>query len=102
MKFVEKYEELYDVSLFVKLQFIEKHGFEFIADAFDRKLRNSIAHLGFIVNDDGSIVDRKTEKVTKELRRKTNYLGCVCAVTIHAIHGFMGSAISRLGISIRT
>jgi len=92
MKFVENYEELDKVTLFVKLQFIQKHGFEFIANAIDRKLRNSIAHLGFIVNNDGSIVDRKTGKITKDVREKTDSLGFVCAVTIHAIYGLLQKA----------
>jgi len=85
MKFVESYQGLDRVPLYVKLQFIEKHGLEFIADAVDRKLRNCIAHLGFIVNDDGSILDTRTGKLTKDLKKKMNYLGCVCAVSPAAI-----------------
>ena len=85
MRFVENYEELDKVTLYVKLQFIEKHGLKFIADAIDRKLRNSIAHLGFIVEEEGSILDTRTGKLTKDLKKKTNYLGCICAVTIHLI-----------------
>ena len=92
MKFVENYEELDKVTLFVKLQFIRKHGFEFIADAIDRKLRNSIAHLEFIVKDDGNIFDRKTRKITKDVREKSDSLGFVCAVTMHAIYGFLEKA----------
>lgn len=95
-KFVENYEELDKVALFVKLKFIKKHGFKFIADAIDKKLRNSIAHLGFIVNDDGSIVDRRTEKITKDVREKTDSLGCVCAVTIDAIYGLLQERIDKL------
>jgi len=101
MKFVENYEELDKIPLFVKLQFLKKHEFKFVADAIDKKLRNSIAHLSFIVNDDGSIVDRRTGKITKDLREKTNYLGCVCALTIRAIGGTLQNATSRLGIKTR-
>lgn len=92
MRFVENYEELDKVTLYVKLQFIEKHGLKFIADAIDRKLRNSIAHLEFIVKDDGNIFDRKTRKITKDVREKSDSLGFVCAVTMHAIYGFLEKA----------
>jgi len=85
LKFVENYEGLDRVTLYVKLQFIRKHGLEFIADAVDRKLRNCIAHLGFVVKDDGSILDTRTGKLTKDLKKKTDYLGCVCAVTPRSI-----------------
>lgn len=89
MKFVENYEGLDRVTLYVKLQFIKKHGLEFIADAVDRKLRNCIAHLGFVVNDDGSILDTRTGKLTKDLKKKTDYLGCVCAVTPYPIDDWL-------------
>lgn len=95
-KFVKNYEALNEVPLSVKLKFIKRHGLEFIAVAYDKKLRNSIAHLGFIVNEDGSIVDRRTEKITKDVREKTDYLGCVCAVTIDAIFGLSQERIDKL------
>lgn len=91
-KFVKNYEELNEVPLSVKLKFIKRHGLEFIAVAYDKKLRNSIAHLGFIVNDDGSIVDRKTGKITKDVREKTDSFGSVCAVTMLAIYGLLQKA----------
>lgn len=85
MKFAKYYEELYDVPLFVKLQFLEEHKFNIIAGSVDRELRNCIAHLRFIVNEDGSIIDRKTGKAVTSLTGKTDYLGCICAVTLTAI-----------------
>lgn len=85
MKFVKKYEELDKVTLFIKLKFVEEHGFKFISDAFDRDLRNCIAHLRYTVKDDGSIIDKRTGKVMKDLRKKTDDLGCVCALTLRAI-----------------
>jgi len=96
MEFVESYEGLDRVTLYVKLQFIEKHGLKFIADAVDRKLRNCIAHLGFIVNEDGSILDTRTGKLTKDLKKKTDYLGCICAVTIHPIGDWLIRKASRI------
>lgn len=65
MEFAKNYKELEKIDLFVKLQYVRKHGFEFLCDCIDRNLRNSIAHLDIIVNDDGSIVSIKTgEKIT--------------------------------------
>ena len=80
-----KYEELDKVTLFIKLKFVEEHGFKFISDAFDRDLRNCIAHLRYTVKDDGSIIDKRTGKVMKDLRKKTDDLGCVCTLTLRAI-----------------
>jgi len=96
MEFVESYEGLDRVTLHVKLQFIEKHGLKFIADAVDRKLRNCIAYLGFIVNEDGSILDTKTGKLTKDLKKKTDYLGCICAVTFHPIGDWLIRKASQI------
>lgn len=96
MKFVENYEGLDRVTLYIKLQFIKKHGLEFIADAVDRKLRNCIAHLKFVVNDDGSILDTRTGKLTKDLRKKTDYLGCICAVIMHLIGDWLIRKASQI------
>jgi hypothetical protein len=85
MKFAKVYEELYDIPMFVKLQFLEEHEFDTIASSVDRELRNCIAHLRFIVNEDGSIVDRRTGKAVTSLKEKTDRLGCVCAVTLGAV-----------------
>lgn len=74
-KFVKEYKKLDKVSLFIKLQFIEKHGFGLLADAVDRELRNCIAHIDIIVNEDGSIVNKGTKEKIGELNQKTDYLG---------------------------
>jgi hypothetical protein len=83
--FVEDYEKLKKIDLYVKCQFLKKHEFDLLADSVDRDLRNCIAHLNFIVNEDGSILNKKTKKKIEDLIQKTNYLGCVCAVTLHAM-----------------
>ncbi|MDH5733666.1 MAG: hypothetical protein OEY88_07780 [Candidatus Bathyarchaeota archaeon] len=60
MRFVRSYKELDKVSLFVKLQFVELHGFKFVTNAYNRKLRNCIAHLTYTVEDDGTILNNRT------------------------------------------
>lgn len=96
-KFVRNYEGLNNLSLSQKMQFVEIHGFEFVSDACDRDLRNSIAHLRIIVNDDGSMVEitrkGKTGKAIKDMGRKTDYLGCVCAIALRAVHGLLGKRL---------
>ena len=68
MKFVKSYKDLDKVSLFVKLQFIEEHGFKYLTEIYNRKLRNCIAHLKFNLNDDGSITNKITgEKIDEEI-----------------------------------
>lgn len=86
MKFLKDYERLEKLSLYVKLQFLELHGFEFVSNAFDRDLRNCIAHLGFRVEEDGSIFIRKNGKKVEDLIQKTDYLGVLCSQVIVIIN----------------
>jgi hypothetical protein len=96
-EFVRNYEGLNNLSLFKKMQFVEIHGFEFVSHACDRDLRNSIAHLRIIVKDDGSMIEitrkGKTGKAIKDMSRKTDYLSCVCAMTVKALHGILGKLL---------
>jgi hypothetical protein len=62
-EFVKEYKQIEKIDLFIKLKFIENHGFGFLCDSIDRDLRNSIAHLNLIVDDDGCITNSKTAKV---------------------------------------
>lgn len=85
MEFVTSYEQLDELDLFVKLQFIEKHGFKFLCDSVDRKLRNAIAHLDVVVNEDGSILNTKTGEKIKDLWQKIVRLGSVSYITETAL-----------------
>lgn len=82
MEFVKEYNKLDKISLFVKLQFIEKHGFGLFADAIDRELRNCIAHIDLIVNEDGSIINKRTRKKIDDLKQRTDYLGGMGVIII--------------------
>jgi hypothetical protein len=62
MEFVNTYEHLYKLDLYVKMQFIEKHGFGMLTKSFDRDLRNCIAHLDFVIHDNGKIISKKTQE----------------------------------------
>jgi hypothetical protein len=83
MEFVDDYKELDKVDLYVKLQFLEKHGFNLLTDAIDRELRNCIAHLDFTVYDDGSVINERTGK-TIEIEKKISYLHSITCVTANA------------------
>jgi len=85
LEFVKSYEQLEKVDLFVKLQFIKKHGFDLLADSVDANLRNNIAHLNLIVKADGNIFDKKTGKPITDLELKMDRLGCMCTVTLAAL-----------------
>jgi hypothetical protein len=93
MKFVKEYKELDKVSLFVKLQFLDKHGFGLLADAIDRDLRNCIAHIDIIVNEDGSIVNKRTHKTIEDMKQITDYLGGIGAITMNV----MDYSLRRIG-----
>ena len=83
MKFVKNYKGLDKVVLFIKLQFVEEHGFKFITSVFDRELRNCIAHLNFVIKDDGTIEKVSGEKLTKEeLWEKIGKLAVICGIVI--------------------
>ena len=82
MEFVSKYDKLERIPLFIKLQFLEKHGFEFITQSVDRELRNCIAHIDIIVKEDGTIVNKRTDKPIHNLRQKTNQLIGVISIAI--------------------
>lgn len=94
MKFVKEYNDLDKVSLFVKLQFIDKHGFGLLADAVDRELRNCIAHIDIIVNEDGSIVNKRTHEKIDDLEQRRDYLGGVGAIVLNA----MDYSLRRIGV----
>ena len=86
-KFVKDYKGLDKVSLYLKLQFLEKHGFKFVTDEFDRELRNCIAHLRFVVEDDGTVVNMSTgEKIEQEVLMAKNAV--LDAMTLMIIHVF--------------
>ena len=44
-------------SLSDKIKFLEEHGFKIVTDKCDSELRNSIAHLYYVVKDIGKILD---------------------------------------------
>jgi hypothetical protein len=88
-EFIRNYEGLYNLSLFQKMQFVEMHGFKFVSGACDRDLRNSIAHLRIIVNDDGSLVEitrkGKTGRAIKNMGKKFKYLAGVCTMVLISV-----------------
>ena len=74
MKFAKCYKDLDRISLFIKLQFVEKHGFVSVIDAFDRRLRNCIAHLRYHLEEDGTLVYDGNRLSTKDLTDKFSRL----------------------------
>jgi hypothetical protein len=48
--FVTEFDELSKVSLYKKILFLEKHGFNNLSNLFNREFRNAIAHLDFFVS----------------------------------------------------
>ena len=70
MKSVKSYGELIKLSLFVKMQFVEKHGFKFLTDVYDRNLRNCIAHNKYSVREDETIFNNETNAKIEDLQSK--------------------------------
>lgn len=70
-------------TVYNKLTFLGEKGFSIISDICDRDLRNSIAHMNFIVFTNGSVVyengNGKGIKITKdELDTKIERLVSIC------------------------
>ena len=82
MKFIKEYKELDKIPLFVKLQFIEEHELKFVSDAFDRELRNCIAHLDYIVKDDGDIINKRTGRKIEDLDGKILNLNAMIQIML--------------------
>ena len=76
MKFVDSYKKLGKIDLFIKLQFLERHGFTFITQAIDRNLRNCITHLEYTVSDDGTIIDERNDEKIIDIEQKMHLLSC--------------------------
>ncbi len=75
MKFVDSYKKAGKIDLYIKMQFLERHGFTFLTQAIDRNLRNCITHLEYTINDDGTIIDEKNcEKI--DIDQKMHLLSC--------------------------
>ena len=86
MKFVKSYKELDRVPSFVKSQFIEEHELKFVPDVFDRELRNCIAHLEYIVKDDGAIIDKRTGRKIEDLEGKIRDFSVMILIMLNIYH----------------
>ena len=81
-------------KLYNKLTFLKENGFSVISDVCDRSLRNSIAHVGFIVFKDGSVayenkaIGRVTIITKDDLETKIEKLLNVCYCITESKIGF--------------
>lgn len=99
MKFAKTYDDLDEIDMYVKLQFLEQHGFKSVVGAFDRKLGNVIAHQKFIVQDNGDIVNSRTHKKiadSKSILEKLLKLVRVSTVSAYAISMELFSSSARI------
>ena len=85
MRFIDSYKKLGKIDLFVKMQFLERHGFNFITQAIDRNLKNCITHIEYTVNDDGTIIDEKNGEKIIDLDQKMLLLNCSNAMVTLAL-----------------
>ncbi|MEE9458737.1 MAG: hypothetical protein V3V84_03120 [Candidatus Bathyarchaeia archaeon] len=72
-KFISSFNELFDLPLFLRLRFLNKHGFEFLSEIIPRKIRNDIAHQNFKIESDGTILlskKGKSEKLSDKIMDK--------------------------------
>lgn len=74
MEFIKDYSKLDKVELFIKLQFIEIHGFNLLVNSVDRELRNCIAHIDIMVKEDGKLVNKRTGKNIDDFKQSISHL----------------------------
>jgi hypothetical protein len=55
-KYVKSLEDIGNVDISTKLQFLEEHNFGIFKRTEDKTLRNKIAHHDFILNDSGKVL----------------------------------------------
>ncbi len=64
-RYAKNVADIEEENLAFKLKFLREHGFEMVTNKVDIKLRNSIAHLFYEIDDKGSLrIEKKT--ITKE------------------------------------
>jgi len=54
-KYAVTFEDVGDISAFVKFEFLKAHDFRMLIRKNDKDLRNSIAHHNFLLGEDGTI-----------------------------------------------
>ena len=54
-RYAKSYDDIQSIRLAMKLKFLSDHGFNIISSKCDKKLRNSIAHASFVIEEDGTI-----------------------------------------------
>ncbi len=99
MRFAKVYADLDKIDMFVKLQFLEEHRFKSVVRAFDRKLRNDIAHQKVIVEDNGDVVNPVTHmKIAdkKTLLDKIKKLVAMSSILTNVIASEFLSSRARL------
>ncbi len=80
MEFIKDYSKVDKVDLFIKLQFIEIHGFSLLVNSVDRELRNCIAHIDIMVKEDGKLVNKRTGKNIDDFGQRITHL--IATITI--------------------
>lgn len=89
---VDDYEKVKNETLYNKLGFLKDNGFSKICDFCDRKLRNAIAHMEFVVDPKGSVFyDGGTSVVNKSFIDVNNMIEKLLEVT-QSFSKIMGEA----------
>ena len=94
-KTINTMNEIREESLYKKLTFLNDNGFSLISDICDRDLRNSIAHMNFILNSDGSVqYNNNVNGISKiELENKIEKTLNVCHCLSESYMQFFGKQL---------
>jgi hypothetical protein len=79
MQFAKSYEDIQNIDMYIKEQFLDLHGFDFVTSALDRELRNCIAHQDFVIFEDGNIKNLKNQELI-DIEKKVGDLQLTCTL----------------------
>jgi hypothetical protein len=71
-RFADSLNEVSSISLYNKLEFLERHGYDFFDKICDGDLRIAIAHHRFEIGTQGKVIYSGREILPKELAHKIN------------------------------
>jgi hypothetical protein len=89
-KYACSFEEIANVDMRTKEEFLKEHDFDLFNKGYDRKLRNAVAHRNFDIEDDGTIrVKGAKIDVFRKLQQGYDFMSFLHATTASAMQKFV-------------
>ena len=89
MMHVSRFNDLHKLNLLYKLEFLDTHKLGFVSKIVNRNLRNDIAHLGFMISEDGKIKGRNEREINIDAEIEAFWNRVVGIITTFDEKGFL-------------